>query len=131
MSAVFAPGQAWPHRRGPEFIRQALWEWNRDGYCTLVHSDPRVARSPRCTGPAQWSWVDQAAWSSNTQEVGVPIAQADRMELTNSATDTPGSGMNPSAWASSVHNVPMVPPKRCRRTQGPWQWRSCVHLETG
>jgi len=44
----------------------------------------------------------------------VPIAQADLMELTKSATDAPGSGMNPSAWASSVHNVPMVPPKRCR-----------------
>src|SRR5450631_4945639 len=100
--------------QGPESLlqdeRAAYCAWG--GTAAALRPDPKVARSPVCTGPAQWSCAAQAAWSSNTQAVGVPCAYADRMELTNSDTEAPGSGMNPRAWASSVHSVPIGPPKR-------------------
>jgi hypothetical protein len=71
---VHAPTGESPQPGASSSSGRPLWQQYWNGYGTTVHSDPRVARSPRSTGPAQWSWVDQAAWSSNTQEVGVPNA---------------------------------------------------------
>ena len=56
------PDRRKPPAGGFQFIRQAMWQQYWNGYGTTVYSDHRVARSPRSTGPAQWSWVDQAAW---------------------------------------------------------------------